>query len=93
MRRPAAARCLGFESHLGRLAPGAKSRSGFLTYRRSSGYQMNDPLNQLAYTEDGLSVRHVMVGGRFIVRDRQLRTIDLQALARRASAAQARLKG
>jgi 5-methylthioadenosine/S-adenosylhomocysteine deaminase len=84
-------RALGFENHLGRLSSGAKADLVFLDLKSINWLPMNDPLNQLAYVEDGLSVRHVMVGGRFIVKDRRLLTIDLQALAARVSAAQARL--
>jgi guanine deaminase len=84
-------RALGFEDHLGRLAPGAKADLVFLDLQSINWLPTNNPLNQLLYTEDGLSVRHVMVGGRLIVSDRQLVTIDLQALAQRASEARARL--
>jgi guanine deaminase len=52
---------------------------------------MNNPVNQLLYTEDGMSVRHVMVGGRFVVVDRKLLTLDLQHLAQRVQEARSRL--
>jgi guanine deaminase len=49
-------------------------------------------VNQLVHAEDATSVRHVMVGGRLVVRDRVLTTIDLARLAREAEAARARLE-
>ena len=84
-------RALGFGDLLGRLAPGAKADLVFLDLRSINWLPINNPLNQLLYTEDGLSVLHVMVGGRFVVKDRHLLTIDLQSLAERASVARGRL--
>jgi guanine deaminase len=51
----------------------------------------NDPINQLVHTEDGGAVIHVMIGGRMVVRDRRLTTIDVAALARDAENARERL--
>ena len=46
---------------------------------------MNAPVTQLVLGEDGTSVKDVMVGGRFVVRDRRLLTVDLPSLAARAA--------
>lgn len=84
-------RALGFGDHLGRLAPGAKADLVFLDLESINWLPVNNPLNQLLYTEDATGVRHVMVGGRFVVSDRKLLTVDLQALAQRAQEARLRL--
>ena len=49
-------------------------------------------VNQMVHVEDGSSLRHVMIGGRFVVKDRQLLTIDLAKLAVEAEAAMERLE-
>jgi 5-methylthioadenosine/S-adenosylhomocysteine deaminase len=85
------AHALGFGDRLGRLAPGAKADLVFLDMESINWMPVNDPLNQLVYVEDASSVRDVMVGGRFIVSDRQLLTIDLARMAQRAQAARERL--
>jgi guanine deaminase len=84
-------RALGFDDHLGRLTPGAKADLVFLDLASINWVPLNNPLNQLIWTEDASSVRDVMVGGRFIVRGRQLVNIDLRALAQRAAQARERL--
>jgi guanine deaminase len=48
-------------------------------------------INQLVHTEDGGAVRHVMIGGRLVVEDRRVTTVDVAALAREAEAARRRL--
>src|SRR6202042_679639 len=85
-------RALGFGDHLGRLEPGAKADLVFLGLKSINWQPTNNPLNQLLHTEDGYSVQHVMIDGRFVVRDRQLLTMDMHALAERVSEAQARLE-
>jgi len=52
----------------------------------------NWTVNQIVHAEDGSAVRHVMVAGTMIVRDRRLLTIDLHALAIAAEAARERLE-
>lgn len=85
------ARALGFEGRLGRLAPGYKADIVFLDLQHPNWIPLNDPTNQLVHTEDGGAVRHVMVGGRLIVEDRRLTTVDLAALRREAETARQRL--
>jgi guanine deaminase len=52
---------------------------------------VNNPANQLVLTEDGTSVRHVMVDGRLVIRDRQHVGTDMRAMAARVGAARDRL--
>jgi 5-methylthioadenosine/S-adenosylhomocysteine deaminase len=85
------ARALGFEGKLGRLAPGYKADIVFLDLGHVNWIPLNDPTNQLVHTEDGSAVTHVMIGGRMIVQDRLLTTVDLAALAREVENARERL--
>ena len=85
------ARALGFEAAIGRLAPGYKADIVFLDLGHVNWIPLNDPTNQLVHTEDGGAVTHVMIGGRMVVQDRRLTTVDVAALAREAEAARERL--
>ena len=85
------ARALGFEGRLGRLAQGYQADIVFLDLAHPNWMPVNDPTNQLVHTEDGAAVRHVMIGGRLVVEDRRVTTVDLDALRRQAEAARERL--
>ena len=85
------ARALGLEGKIGRLAPGFKADIVFLDLGHVNWLPLNDPTNQLVHTEDGSAVTHVMIGGRMIVDNRRLTTIDLGTLAREAESARERL--
>ena len=85
------ARALGFQGLIGRLAPGYKADIVFVDLGHVNWIPFNDPINQLVHTEDGGGVIHVMTGGRMVVRDRRLTTIDVAALAREAENARERL--
>jgi 5-methylthioadenosine/S-adenosylhomocysteine deaminase len=63
----------------------------FLDLQHVNWVPCNDPTNQLVHTEDGHAVESVMVGGRMIVEQRRVTTVDMAALARDAEAARARL--
>ena len=71
------ARALGFEGRLGRLAPGYKADIVFLDLGHPNWIPLNDPTNQLVHTEDGGAVRDVMIGGRLVVKDHRVTTVDL----------------
>ena len=85
------ARALGMEGKLGRLAAGYKADIVFLDLGHPNWIPLNDPTNQIVHTEDGSAVRDVMIGGRMVVKDRRLTTVDLAALQREAEAARSRL--
>jgi guanine deaminase len=84
------ARAMGWRD-IGRIAPGYKADIVFLDLGTINWVPFNDPTNQLVHTEDGSSVKHVMIGGRLVVRDRVPVNVDMANLARQAEAARARL--
>jgi len=84
------ARALGMHKHIGRIEPGYKADIVFLDLHHVNWIPMNDPVNQIVHTEDGSGVHSVMIGGRMIVEDRKLLTVDLPKLAAQAAASQAR---
>lgn len=85
------ARALGF-SDIGAIAPGMKADIVFLDLGSINWIPHHWSVNQMVHAEDGTSVRHVMIGGRFIVQDRRLLTMDLAKLAIEAEAARERLE-
>ena len=84
------ARALGLHKQIGKIAPGYKADIVFLDLHHVNWIPMNDPVNQIVHTEDGTGVHSVMIGGRMIVEDRKLLTVDLPKLAAQAAASQAR---
>jgi len=84
------ARALGLGKQIGRIAPGYKADIVFLDLHHINWIPMNDPVNQIVHTEDGSGVHSVMIGGRMVVENRKLLTVDLPKLAAQAAASQAR---
>ncbi len=84
------AQALGFAG-IGRVQPGYAADLVFLDLDAPTLIPLTDPVNQLVLGEDGTSVEAVMIGGRFVVRQRRLLTVDLPALASRAAAVRAEL--
>ena len=83
---------LGWANAIGRIAPGYKADLVFLDLDCPTLVPLNDPLNQLVHAEDGAAVRDVMVGGKFVLRDRKVLGVDWPSLAARARKAAARLR-
>lgn len=85
------ARTLGLRDG-GTIQAGAAADLVFLDLNTLNWIPHNWTVNQIVHVEDGTAVRHVMVAGRFIVRDRVLLTVDLPRLAQEAEAARERLE-
>jgi guanine deaminase len=85
------ARILGFAGKLGRIAPGYKADLVLLDLDHPNWLPLNDPVNQLVHAEDGTAVESVMIGGRMVVENRRVLTVDLARLRARAAAARDRL--
>ena len=84
------ARTLGFE-RIGRIAPGYKADLVLLDLDHPNWLPCNDPVNQLVHCEDGTAVDSVMIGGRMVVENRRVLSLDLARLRERAEAARERL--
>ena len=80
------ARALGLDKQIGRIAPGYKADIVFLDLHHINWIPTNDPVNALVHTEDGTGVHSVMIGGRMVVENRKLLTVDLPKLAAKAEA-------
>src|ERR1700730_13395792 len=84
------ARALALHKQIGKIAPGYKADIVFLDLHHITWIATNDPVNALVHTEDGTAVHSVMVGGRMIVQDHKLLTVDLAALAAKAEESRVR---
>lgn len=84
------ARALGL-SGIGRIAPGYRADIVFLDLRWIHWMPLRHAMHQFVQAEDSTGVRHVMIDGRWIVRDRRLLTFDLERLKAKVDAAVARL--
>jgi guanine deaminase len=82
---------LGMADLIGKIAPGYKADLAFLDLDHVNLVPLNNAVNQLVNTEDGAAVRDVMIGGRFVLRDRELPSVDWPAIVSRAEAAATRL--
>jgi 5-methylthioadenosine/S-adenosylhomocysteine deaminase len=74
------ARALGLEGRIGRIAPGQHADLSLLDLSDPALQPMNDPCRLLVYAECGRAVRHVMVGGEFVVENGRSTRIDEDAL-------------
>jgi 5-methylthioadenosine/S-adenosylhomocysteine deaminase len=85
------AHALGFGDRIGRIAPGYKADIVMLDLDHPNWLPLNDPVNQLVHCEDGTAVDSVMIGGRLIVANRRVLTVDMAQLRDRVAEARERL--
>ena len=78
------ARALGLGDKIGKLEKGYKADIVFLDLQNINWIPCNDPTNQIVHTEDGSGVHSVMIGGRMVVENHKLLTVDVAALAAKA---------
>ena len=86
------ARALGLEGKVGLLKPGYRADIALIDLSDPSWRPLNNALLQLIYSEAGRGVRHVVVDGRVVVRDRVLQTANEASLTERAEAAREALE-
>lgn len=82
---------LGMSELIGKIAPGYKADLVFLDLDHVNLVPLNNAANQLVNAEDGAAVRDVMIGAKFVLRDRELPGLDWPRIATRARDAAARL--
>ena len=71
---------------IGRLAPGFKADLTVLDLSDPSFVPLNSMARQLVNVEAGRAVRHVMVDGRWVMKDRRVTTVDEAAIFKEVAA-------
>ena len=67
---------------IGTIEAGAKADIVFLDLHNINWIPRNEPIHQLVHVEEGTSVDAVMIGGKMIVENGSLTSIDMEKLAR-----------
>jgi 5-methylthioadenosine/S-adenosylhomocysteine deaminase len=78
------ARALGLEDSLGSLEEGKRADLVVVGLSEPRLHPLYDAVSHLVYTAKGADVRHVVVEGRVILRDRRVLTLDEAAVLREA---------
>jgi 5-methylthioadenosine/S-adenosylhomocysteine deaminase len=80
------ARVLGLEERIGTLTPGKEADLIVVELNRPHLTPLYDPYSHLVYAAGAADVQHVMVGGRWLLHHRQLKTLNWAELAPRLKA-------
>ncbi len=83
---------LGLGGRLGALAPNKLADLVFLNRNSFPLVPLNDPVKQLVYCENGMSVSDVMVGGQWLLRNGKLLTLNETAVYARANVLRAEME-
>ena len=78
------ARALGMEDRIGSLEPGKRADLVVVGLNEPRLHPLYDPVSHLVYVAKGADVRHVVVEGRVIMRDRHVLTLDEKAVVEEA---------
>jgi 5-methylthioadenosine/S-adenosylhomocysteine deaminase len=85
------ARALGMEARIGSLDAGKRADLMFVRFTAPHSTPMFNVYSSLVYALKGSDVRHVMVNGKLVVRDRQVLTLDSAAVLKQAEVWQAKI--
>ncbi len=86
------AKAIGLDDRIGTLAVGKLADLVCLSLDAPHSTPLFDPFAHLAYAARAADVRHVLVGGRIVVRDRTLTTLDVAEVRREISRRQERIR-
>jgi 5-methylthioadenosine/S-adenosylhomocysteine deaminase len=78
------ARALGMEDRIGSLEPGKRADLVVVGLDEPRLHPLYDAVSHLVYVAKGADVRHVVVEGRVIMRDRRVLTLDEKAVVAEA---------
>jgi 5-methylthioadenosine/S-adenosylhomocysteine deaminase len=78
------ARALGLDADIGSLEPGKWADITAIRLDRIETQPLFDPVSDLVYAASRHQVRDVWVGGRRLLKDRQLTTLDIEDISRKA---------
>lgn len=67
-------------AYTGYIAEGMRADLMMLDLDAPAFVPFNDPLNHLVYCEDGRDVKHVMIDGKIVVKDREILTVNEKEL-------------
>ncbi|HYA42292.1 MAG TPA: amidohydrolase [Syntrophobacteraceae bacterium] len=81
MATTAGARALGWEGKTGQIAPGMLADIIVVDFRKPHLTPVYNPLSHLVYAAGAADVRHSIIGGRLVMKDRQLLTVDMEEVA------------
>lgn len=73
-----AAKALGMENEIGVIKEGACADLIFVNLRETSLFPNNNMISSLCYSANGSEVESMMIGGKFVMRNRELLTIDTE---------------
>lgn len=74
------ARVLGIDHSVGTIAEGMEADLICIDTNRAHATPLFDPYSHLVFAARAADVRHVMIGGRVVVRNGRLQTLDLEAV-------------
>jgi 5-methylthioadenosine/S-adenosylhomocysteine deaminase len=74
------ARALGMEDRFGSLEPGKRADLIVVSLDAPRLHPLYDEVSQLVYATKGADVRHSVIEGRVVMRDRKLLTLDAKAI-------------
>ena len=80
------ARALKLDSRIGSLEPGKRADVVVLDLDEDNLVPLYDPVSHLAYAAASADVRTVLIDGRIVLEDRQLRTVDEAEVRRQVRA-------
>jgi 5-methylthioadenosine/S-adenosylhomocysteine deaminase len=78
------ARVLGIDDSVGTIAEGRQADLICIDTDSAHATPLYDPYSHIVFAARAADVRHVMVGGRVVVRNRRLGTVDLEAIQAQA---------